>query len=127
MNEELTAPADVSIELLRRYNVPGPRYTSYPTAPVWTDGFSTRDYEEILAASQTAVSPAPLSLYLHIPFCETLCYFCACTVVITGNHSVEEPYLALLEREIDWVAGRARARRPAARNDPSRCIRSPLA
>ena len=107
MNEELTAPADVSIELLRRYNVPGPRYTSYPTAPVWTDGFSTRDYEEILAASQTAVSPAPLSLYLHIPFCETLCYFCACTVVITGNHSVEEPYLALLEREIDWVAGRA--------------------
>jgi oxygen-independent coproporphyrinogen-3 oxidase len=98
---------DVSVDLLRRYNVPGPRYTSYPTAPVWTEDFSPRDYEEILASSRTANSPTPLSLYLHIPFCETLCYFCACTVVISGNHSVEESYLALLEREIDWIAARA--------------------
>jgi len=106
VNEKPLAVADISVDLLRRYNVPGPRYTSYPTAPVWREGFSPRDYEEILASSRKADSPAPLSLYLHIPFCESLCYFCACTVVITGNHSVEEPYLALLEREIDWIAAR---------------------
>jgi oxygen-independent coproporphyrinogen-3 oxidase len=107
VSEEPVAVTDVPVDLLRRYNVPGPRYTSYPTAPVWTEDFSPRDYEEILASSRTADPPAPLSLYLHIPFCETLCYFCACTVVISGNHSVEESYLALLEREIDWIAARA--------------------
>jgi oxygen-independent coproporphyrinogen-3 oxidase len=107
VNEKPLPVEEVSVDLLRRYNVPGPRYTSYPTAPVWREGFSPRDYEEILASSRGADSPAPLSLYLHIPFCESLCYFCACTVVITGNHSVEEPYLALLEREIDWIAARS--------------------
>ena len=106
MSEKPLAVADVSLDLLRRYNVPGPRYTSYPTAPVWGEDFSPREYEEILSRSQSADSPAPLSLYLHIPFCESLCYFCACTVVISGNHSVEEPYLTLLEKEIDWIAAR---------------------
>jgi oxygen-independent coproporphyrinogen-3 oxidase len=98
--------ADVSVELLHRYNVPGPRYTSYPTAPVWREGFSPRDYGEILSASSAEGSAPPLSLYVHLPFCESLCFFCACTVVITSNHAVEEPYLALLETEIDWVAAR---------------------
>ncbi len=107
MSEKPLAVADVSLDLLRRYNVPGPRYTSYPTAPVWGEDFSPREYEEILSRSQSADSPAPLSLYLHIPFCESLCYFCACTVVISGNHSVEAPYLTLLEKEIDWIAARA--------------------
>ena len=106
MSEALPV-ADVSVELLHRYNVPGPRYTSYPTAPVWREGFSPRDYGEILSASGAGDSPAPLSLYVHLPFCESLCFFCACTVVITANHSVEEPYLELVEREIDWVASRA--------------------
>ncbi|MEP6472048.1 MAG: oxygen-independent coproporphyrinogen III oxidase, partial [Acidobacteriota bacterium] len=106
MNETLPV-ADVSVELLHRYNVPGPRYTSYPTAPVWREGFSSRDYSEILSESGAGDSPAPLSLYVHLPFCESLCFFCACTVVITANHSVEEPYLELVEREIDWVAKRA--------------------
>lgn len=98
--------ADVSVDLLHRYNVPGPRYTSYPTAPVWREGLGPADYEAILTESSAASRPAPLSLYLHIPFCESLCYFCACTVVISGNHSVEEPYLSLLEKEIDWVSDR---------------------
>ena len=102
------ATPDVPIDLLRRYNVPGPRYTSYPTAPVWREGFGAREYDEILATSGRR--RAPLSLYVHIPFCESLCYFCACTVVITSNHSVEEPYLDLLEREIDWTAARAGGR-----------------
>ena len=104
---ETVPVADVSVDLLHRYNVPGPRYTSYPTAPVWREGFSPRDYEDVLAASGRRDSPAPLSLYVHLPFCESLCYFCACTVVITANHAVEEPYLGLVEKEIDWVAERA--------------------
>jgi oxygen-independent coproporphyrinogen III oxidase len=96
-----------SLELLHRYNVPGPRYTSYPTAPVWKEELPAADYERVLLESAAASSPAPLSLYIHLPFCESLCYFCGCTVVITGSqHSVEDSYLSTLEREIDWVADR---------------------
>jgi oxygen-independent coproporphyrinogen III oxidase len=105
--------ADVPLELLRRYNVQGPRYTSYPTAPMWKEGFGPEDYERILVESAAAASPAPLSLYFHLPFCEKLCYFCGCTVFITGrDHSPEDAYLSCLEREIDWVANSAAAGRP---------------
>jgi oxygen-independent coproporphyrinogen-3 oxidase len=105
--------AAVSLELLRRYNVAGPRYTSYPTAPVWKENFGPAEYGDILARSAQAPQPAPLSLYFHLPFCEKLCYFCGCTVVITGTrHTPESPYLETLGREIDWVAARAGASRP---------------
>ena len=107
MSDKPLPVADVSVDLLRRYNVPGPRYTSYPTAPVWREGFGPQEYENVLAESREKERPAPLSLYLHLPFCEHLCYFCACTVVISGNHSVEESYLATIEREIAWVSARA--------------------
>ncbi len=101
-------PMDVSLDLLRRYNVQGPRYTSYPTAPMWKETFGAMDYARILEQSAAAASSAPLSLYVHLPFCERLCYFCGCTVVITGTrHTVESPYLEVLEREIDWVSERA--------------------
>ncbi len=106
-------PNDVSLELLRRYNVPGPRYTSYPTAPVWKEGFTPNDYGRLLEESAASGKPAPLSLYVHLPFCEKLCYFCGCTVVITGTqHALEETYLDVLEREIDWVADRVGSDRP---------------
>jgi oxygen-independent coproporphyrinogen-3 oxidase len=102
--------AEVSLDLLRRYNVPGPRYTSYPTAPAWKETYGASDYAAILAES--VAGDAPLSLYVHLPFCERLCYFCGCTVVITGtHHGPEHPYLATLAREIDWVADRVGARR----------------
>ncbi len=98
----------LSVDLLRRYNVQGPRYTSYPTAPVWKEGLGPRDYEQLLVESAGEPEPRPLSLYLHLPFCEKLCYFCGCTVVITGTeHRLEDPYLSTLAREIDWVAARA--------------------
>jgi len=101
---------NVSLDLLRRYNVPGPRYTSYPTAPVWKEGVGAGEYGRLLAESAAGDSPAPLSLYVHLPFCEKLCYFCGCTVVITGGeHKLEETYLDRLLREIDWVADRAAA------------------
>jgi oxygen-independent coproporphyrinogen-3 oxidase len=104
--------SDVPLELLRRYNVQGPRYTSYPTAPMWKHDVTPADYAGILEESAAAPSPAPLSLYVHLPFCEKLCYFCGCTVVITGSrHAPETDYLELLEREIDWVAARAGSER----------------
>ena len=103
----------VSFELLHRYNVPGPRYTSYPTAPVWKEGFGPADYARALEESSEAASPAPLSLYFHLPFCEKLCYFCGCTVVITGTeHRLEDEYLDLIEKEIDFVADRLGRGRP---------------
>lgn len=111
MSADLRSPSEISVDLLHRYNVPGPRYTSYPTAPVWREGFDASGYARVLEESGGSPTPAPLSLYVHLPFCETLCYFCACTVIITSNHSVEEPYLRLLEREIDWIAARAGRRR----------------
>jgi oxygen-independent coproporphyrinogen-3 oxidase len=102
--------SDVSLDLLRRYNVQGPRYTSYPTAPMWKEDFTASDYERILRESAAAPHPAPLSLYFHLPFCEKLCFFCGCTVVITGSrHALETSYLDVVEREIDWVADRVGA------------------
>lgn len=104
---------DVPRELLHKYNVAGPRYTSYPPAPSWSDAFGAADYEALIAESNAAASPAPLSLYVHLPFCEKLCYFCGCTVVITGkNHETEDGYLALLERESAWLASRIDRSRP---------------
>jgi len=105
---------DVPLELLHRYNVQGPRYTSYPTAPMWQTELTAARYAEILRASAAPAEPAPLSLYVHLPFCEKLCYFCGCTVVITGSRHVSETdYLEPLEREIDWVAEHAGRNRSA--------------
>jgi len=85
-------------ELLNRYNVPGPRYTSYPTAPEWNEAFTPADYARALKASNQA--NRPLSLYMHLPFCERLCLFCGCNVVVNRNHEVSIPYLAALKTEI---------------------------
>jgi oxygen-independent coproporphyrinogen III oxidase len=102
--------AGVPVDLLRRYNVAGPRYTSYPTAPEWKESYGPAEYDRILRASDSGAA-APLSLYFHLPFCERLCYFCGCTVVITGTrHGPEHPYLDVLFREIDWVAERVGGR-----------------
>src|SRR6267143_4474393 len=70
----------VGEEFLVRYNRPGPRYTSYPTAPVWNEAFGPDDLEKVHAKAEKAGTP--VSLYMHIPFCESLCLFCACNVVI---------------------------------------------
>jgi oxygen-independent coproporphyrinogen-3 oxidase len=92
----------ISEEFLAGYNRPGPRYTSYPTAPVWRDDFGPDDLEQVYAQAEAA--QAPVSLYMHLPFCESLCLFCACNVVISKNHSVAPPYLATLKREIEHVS-----------------------
>src|SRR5260370_14796549 len=93
---------EISEALLETCNRPGPRYTSYPTAPVWQDNFGPDDLEQFYASVNAAHTPA--SLYMHLPFCESLCLFCACNVVITKDHSVAPPYIETLEREIEHVS-----------------------
>src|SRR5262249_31128317 len=92
----------VSEEFLAKYNRPGPRYTSYPTAPVWRDDFGPDDLEASYKQAEAARSP--VSLYMHLPFCEALCLFCACNVVISKDHGQVPPYLAALKREIEHVS-----------------------
>ena len=92
---------EISPEFLAKYNRPGPRYTSYPTAPVWQDNFGPSDLEQVFAAADRLA--APVSLYMHLPFCESLCLFCACNVVIQKDKSVAVPYLNVLKREIEHV------------------------
>jgi len=94
----------VSEDFLARYNRPGPRYTSYPTAPVWNDSFGPADLEKVHAAADAAQSP--VSLYMHLPFCESLCLFCACNVIIQKDHSVAPPYLDVLKKELAHVGGK---------------------
>src|SRR5882757_4797852 len=108
--EQLTGELRVSEEFLVRYNRPGPRYTSYPTAPVWNDAFGPSDLEEIHAEAERAQTP--LSLYMHLPFCESLCLFCACNVIIQKDKRVASPYIDVLKREIEHVARGISRERP---------------
>jgi len=96
---------DLSPELLARYDRPGPRYTSYPTAIEFTEEFNADAYGDRLSSYATGPE-APLSLYVHLPFCESRCSFCACHVVITKHESVADAYLTRLEREAEIVAER---------------------
>ena len=90
-------------ELLRRYDVAGPRYTSYPTADRFVEAFGEADYIRALQQRRegVAANAYPLSLYVHIPFCESLCYYCACNKIITKHHERGEEYLRYLSREVE--------------------------
>ena len=88
-------------ELLRRFDVPGPRYTSYPTADRFVEAFTESDYVQALAQRRAGSLALPLSLYVHIPFCESVCYYCACNKVITKHHSRAAEYLRYLTREVE--------------------------
>jgi len=101
MNAEIAEP--VSPELLRRYDIAGPRYTSYPTADRFVEAFTADDYTQALQQrrSGAAALVLPLSLYVHIPFCESLCYYCACNKIITKHHDRAAEYLRYLSREVD--------------------------
>jgi len=102
--------AQITDATLEKYNRPGPRYTSYPTAPVWKDDFGPDDLESFYASAEKEATP--LSLYMHIPFCESLCLFCACNVSIQKDKKVAIPYLDALKREIEHVSQRVSKNRP---------------
>jgi len=93
------------INLIKKYDHPGPRYTSYPPAPVFSPEFGPQAFREAVTEVERTPSHADLSLYLHIPFCDTLCYFCGCTTIITQNTEHLNRYLGYLYREIDLLAG----------------------
>jgi oxygen-independent coproporphyrinogen-3 oxidase len=90
-------------ELLTRFDVPGPRYTSYPTADRFVEAFSQVDLHQALELRSQGLGQKtrPLSIYVHIPFCESLCYYCACNKIITKHHEKAEPYLRYLAKEVE--------------------------
>ncbi len=98
-----TLAEPVTEALLRRYDVAGPRYTSYPTADRFVEAFTAEDYARALTQrrSGAAAMTLPLSLYVHVPFCDSLCYYCACNKIVTRHHDRAAQYLHYLEREVD--------------------------
>src|SRR5215470_12094713 len=92
--QQMRTELRVGEEFLARYNRPGPRYTSYPTAPVWNDAFGPADLQEVHRTADAAGSP--VSLYMHLPFCESLCLFCACNVIIQRDKAAALPYFEVL-------------------------------
>ena len=102
-----STPDGLPLSLLRRFDVPGPRYTSYPTADRFVEAFGPADLEQALrqrADGACVGARTPLSLYVHIPFCESLCYYCACNKVITKHHDRAAEYLLALRAEIALYA-----------------------
>jgi oxygen-independent coproporphyrinogen-3 oxidase len=108
--QQMRGELHVGEEFLAKYNRPGPRYTSYPTAPVWNDAFGPSDLEKVHEEAEHARTP--VSLYMHIPFCESLCLFCACNVVIQKNKSVAPPYLDVLKQEMRRISQSVSKNRP---------------
>src|SRR2546427_12365694 len=92
----------VDLDLVKKYNVAGPRYTSYPPATKFSDSVKWPELAERILENNR--SERDLSLYSHIPFCETLCWFCGCTTVITANHRQGQTYIDYLEKEMKQMA-----------------------
>ena len=101
------AAADLVLDtaLVKKYDGFGPRYTSYPTADRFHAGVKAEHYVNALAARNHERPTAPLSLYVHIPFCNTICYYCACNKVITKDHGRSAKYIKYVGREIEIVSG----------------------
>lgn len=98
------SPPNVNLDLIQKYNVPGPRYTSYPTAPQFTDQVTWPEVTAKISRAQS--SDRGLSLYFHIPFCESLCWYCGCTTVITTKREKSALYLQYLEKEMSLMSDR---------------------
>jgi oxygen-independent coproporphyrinogen-3 oxidase len=110
-----SAPVHVTPDMLTRLDVSGPRYTSYPTADRFVQAYGPEQYAQVLhqrgSGGGAVAAPAnPLSVYVHIPFCESVCYYCACNKIITRHHARAKPYLASLKQEIDLVVATMGAR-----------------
>lgn len=107
-----TDEAHLTPETVARFDRPGPRYTSYPTVPHWTDAFDREAHHAAL--EEAAGDPAPLSLYVHIPFCRKLCLFCGCNTYITRNSDRPPAYLDTLLKEAEKAAAHLAPRREIA-------------
>src|SRR5688500_4098299 len=91
-------------DLVLKYSVPGPRYTSYPTAPQWTEALGEKEYRARLSDSASVPENEPLGLYVHVPFCESLCYYCGCNIQITHDHSKSALYVSALLKELETLS-----------------------
>jgi oxygen-independent coproporphyrinogen-3 oxidase len=102
----LTTPNTNLSYLIQKYDVPCPRYTSYPTVPYWENNLNEEEWKELVKSNfEKTNSKEGISLYIHLPYCEALCTYCACNKRITTNHSVEEPYINAVLKE--WNIYRA--------------------
>ncbi|MFV0605988.1 MAG: oxygen-independent coproporphyrinogen III oxidase [Niabella sp.] len=101
MNHELLTINSIPMNLINKYNIPGPRYTSYPTVPYWEeDTFTPEKWKETVVRSFNETNDKEgISIYIHLPFCESLCTFCACHKRITKQHGVETPYIETVLKE----------------------------
>ena len=94
----------VDVRLLRKYSVAGPRYTSYPSAPLFSEKFPTSGFLDEIRSTNRPGADGPISVYVHLPFCDTLCYFCGCTMKVTHDLTQITAYNQYLKKEIDVVA-----------------------
>lgn len=101
-----TVIGTIDFELLKRFNRPGPRYTSYPTAPMFTNSFTAGEYLAEIDATNADNNNNDISLYAHFPFCEKLCYFCGCNMRVSQDRSLIATYNEYLKREIAMIADR---------------------
>jgi oxygen-independent coproporphyrinogen-3 oxidase len=95
---------NIDLQILRKYSKPGPRYTSYPTAPVFSPRFDSREYLNEIVRTNSATEQSPISIYVHLPFCDTLCYFCGCTMKVTRRRSQISEYNDYVKREAGMIA-----------------------
>lgn len=101
LNTTISDVAELTPALLQKFDVPGPRYTSYPTADRFVDAFTVQDYQQALEQRRIGGMALPLSIYVHIPFCDSLCFYCACNKIVTKRHERAREYLEYLCREVD--------------------------
>ncbi len=94
---------EIDINLIKKYDRPGPRYTSYPTAPHFNESFSSDSYLEEVVKTNRLENKRDLSLYFHVPYCDTLCYFCGCNMVISRNRNRINKYVDYLKNEISLL------------------------
>ena len=94
----------IDIDVLKRFNQPGPRYTSYPTAPLFSPEFTAADYTREIVETNSARNQTDISLYFHFPFCAKLCYFCGCNMLVTSDRAAIRKYNDYLKREIEMLA-----------------------
>lgn len=97
-------PKGIDFDVLKRFNRQGPRYTSYPAAPLFSPEFSNKEFHAEIVRTNVDGNTRPISLYFHFPFCAKLCYFCGCNMRVTQDRSVVRKYLEQLKKEIDLIA-----------------------
>ncbi|MBA3334648.1 MAG: oxygen-independent coproporphyrinogen III oxidase [Acidobacteria bacterium] len=95
---------EIDIDVLKKFNQPGPRYTSYPTAPLFSPDFTAADFTNEIIATNSEAGESDVSLYFHFPFCESLCYFCGCNMMVSRDRRMIREYNEYLKKEIDLLA-----------------------